>query len=69
MNRATPQLLEAVRLQQVETTIAPSLERRRLRAYVVMLLVDAALFNISFALAALIWENSWAHPRAMIART
>ncbi|MCZ8368779.1 MAG: sugar transferase [Porphyrobacter sp.] len=67
MNRATPQLLEAVRLQSVDSTIAPSLERRRLRAYIVMLLVDAALFNLSFALAALIWENTWAHPRAMIA--
>lgn len=67
MNRATPKLLEAVRHQSVEGRLVPSLERRRLRAYLFMVLIDATLFNISFALAALIWEGQWAETRAMIA--
>ena len=67
MNRATPKLLEAVRHQSVEGRIVPSLERRRLRAYLFMVLIDAALFNISFALAGLVWEGQWAEERAMIA--
>lgn len=67
MNRATPKLLEAVRHQSVEGRIVPSLERRRLRAYLFMVLIDAALFNISFALAGLVWEGQWAEARAMIA--
>ncbi|WP_234036176.1 sugar transferase [Porphyrobacter sp. YT40] len=45
----------------------PSLERRRLRAYVMMLLADGVLFNLSFALAALLWDGRWWEPRAMLA--
>jgi exopolysaccharide biosynthesis polyprenyl glycosylphosphotransferase len=67
MNRVTPRLLDAVRHESVENQIAPSLERRRLRTYVLILLVDGALFNLSFALAALIWEGRWWEPRAMLA--
>ena len=66
MNRATPKLLDAIRHQSVERRVAPSLERRRLRAYVTMLLVDGAVFHFCFALAALIWEGVWAQNRAMI---
>ena len=67
MNRVTPKLLESVRHQAVENRIVPSLERRRLRAYVLMLLTDGVLFNLSFALAALLWEGRWWEPRAMLA--
>ena len=67
MNRVTPKLLESVRHEAVESKIAPSLERRRLRAYVLMLLMDGALFNFSFALAALLWEGRWWEPRTMLA--
>lgn len=67
MNRMTPNLQIAVRHQAVENRIAPSLERRRLRAYVVMLLADGALFQLSFALAGLLWEGRWWEPRAMLA--
>jgi lipopolysaccharide/colanic/teichoic acid biosynthesis glycosyltransferase len=56
-----------VRHQSVEGRIVPSLERRRLRAYIFMLLIDASLFNVSFALAGMIWEGQWAEGRAMIA--
>lgn len=67
MNRVTPKLLDSVRHQSVEGKIAPSLERRRLRAYVILLLADAALFNLAFATAALIWDGRWWEPRAMLA--
>lgn len=67
MNPVTPKLLESVRHEAVESKIAPSLERRRLRAYVLMLLLDGALFNLSFALAALVWEGWWWEPRSMLA--
>ena len=67
MNRVTPKLLEAVRHEAVDSKVPPSLERKRLRAYVIMLLGDGVLFNFSFALAALIWEGWWWEPRAMLA--
>jgi len=67
MNRATPKLLEAVRHQAVDSKVAPSLERRRLHAYALLLLADGALFNLSFALAALLWEGRWWEPRSMLA--
>lgn len=67
MNRMTPKLLDSVRHQAVENRIAPSLERRRLRAYVLMLLTDGAVLNLSFALAALLWEGRWWEPRTMLA--
>lgn len=67
MNRMTPKLLESVRHQAVENRIAPSLERRRLRAYAMMLLADGALFNACFALSALLWVGRWWEPRTMLA--
>ena len=67
MNRLTSQLIDAVKHQSVDSQMVRSLERRRLRAYIMLLLVDAALFNVSFALAAMIWEGNWAQPRAMVA--
>ena len=67
MNRVTPKLLESVRQQSVDSKVVPSLERRRLRAYATMLLADGAMFNICFALAALLWEGYWWEPRAMLA--
>jgi lipopolysaccharide/colanic/teichoic acid biosynthesis glycosyltransferase len=59
--------LKAFKHPSMEGRLAPSLERRRLRAYVAMLLVDWAVFLFSFALAALVWEGHWAEPRAMLA--
>lgn len=67
MNRVTPKLLESVRHQSVDGKAAPSLERRRLRAYAMMLVADGAIFNLSFALAALFWEGRWWEPRTMLA--
>lgn len=67
MNRATPRLLESVRHENVDAKLVPSLERRRLRTYAMILVADGVLFNLAFALASLIWEGYWAEPRAMLA--
>ena len=67
MNRVTPRLLESVRHESVERKLVPSLERRRLRTYALILLADGILFNFGFALGGLVWEGRWADPRAMLA--
>jgi len=67
MNRVTPRLLESVRHEHVDKKLVPSLERRRLRTYALILLADGLLFNLGFALGSLVWEGRWAEPRAMLA--
>ena len=67
MNRVTPKLLDSARHQDVDAKLVPSLERRRLRAYIMLMLADGVLINLSFALAALLWEGRWLEPRSMLA--
>ncbi len=67
MNRGTSDLIDAIRHESVEGRLAPSLERRRLRAYILLLLTDGALFTLSFALAGLLWLGHWGETRAMLA--
>lgn len=67
MNKLTGPLLDTVQANRIEHPIAPSLERRRLRAYVMMMLVDAILLHLSFALAGLIYEGTWWKPSVMLA--
>ncbi|NCP14406.1 MAG: sugar transferase [Sphingomonadales bacterium] len=67
MNRVTPKLLESARHEDVDAKLVPSLERRRLRAYILLMLADGVLLNLSFALAALLWEGRWLEPRSMLA--
>jgi hypothetical protein len=67
MNRVTLRLLESVRHENVEKKLVPSLERRRLRTYALILLADGILFNLAFALGSLVWEGRWAEPRSMLA--
>lgn len=66
MNRATLDTLAAFRRETVEGRLTPSLERRRLRTYALMMLTDGALLILSFALAALLWDGMWGEHRAMI---
>lgn len=44
----------------------PSLERRRLKVFAVMLLADVAILQVAFATAGLIYEGEWWQDRAMI---
>lgn len=66
MNKISGTLREASRPDQVEHKIAPSLERRRLRAYILLLLLDASLLHGAFALASLLYEGHWWHERNML---
>lgn len=67
MNKQPGPLFAAVQPDLVEHKIAPSLERRRLRAYAILLLCDALLLHASFACAALLYEGIWWEPRTMLA--
>jgi len=67
MNKQTGQLVESAQANSAEAKIAPSLERRRLRAYAMLLLVDAIALHLAFALAGLLYEGLWWYPRNMLA--
>ena len=67
MNRFTPKLVDAVRHENVDSKIAPSLERRRLRAYILLLVADGVLLNLAFAFGGWLWEGRWWEARTMLA--
>lgn len=67
MNEQTSVLLDASQAEKLARPIAPSLEKRRLRAFVVMMVVDALLLHLAFALASLIYLGAWWGPSNMIA--
>jgi exopolysaccharide biosynthesis polyprenyl glycosylphosphotransferase len=67
MNEQTSVLLDAAQSEKLARPIAPSLERRRLRTFVVMMIVDAVLLHLAFALAGLLYEGTWWGPRNMLA--
>ena len=66
MNKLTVSLQESEQPEVIECSIAPSLERRRLRAYILMLLIDAALLQAGFLLAAWLYEGRWNDPASML---
>ncbi|MFN3990964.1 MAG: sugar transferase [Erythrobacter sp.] len=66
MNKLADNLLQSARTEAPELRIAPSLERRRLRSYILLLLGDAVLFHAGFALASLLYEGRWNDPEAML---
>lgn len=69
MNRLTATGLDTRVADKIndQLTPAPSLERRRLRAYTIMLLGDAVLFHFGFGCAALVWMGRWDDPAALLA--
>lgn len=67
MNLAPAKLPDYLRLDADEGRFAPSLERRRLRTYILMLVLDGILLNFGFSLAGFVWEGRWWEPRSMIA--
>jgi len=67
MNKPTGIGLETAKPDLIGHTIAPSRERRRLRAYIALLLIDALVFHFAFGLASLIYEGNAFGPRAMVA--
>ncbi len=67
MNKVTGVPLKAARPEQIDHPIAPSLERRRLRTYALLLLLDAALLHIAFVSAGAIYEGVWLYQRNLVA--
>jgi len=67
MNKLTGITLDAAQPDRVERKIAPSLERRRLRAYALLLAIDALVMHFAFGLASQIYEGVAFAPRAMLA--
>lgn len=67
MNEQTGLLLDAAQSEKLARPIAPSLEKRRLRAFVVMMVIDAALLHLAFATASLVYHGDWASPNNMLA--
>ncbi|MHA7820778.1 MAG: sugar transferase [Erythrobacter sp.] len=67
MNKLTGPLLDATQANRIAQPIAPSLERRRLRAYAMMMLADAILLHLAFSLAGLLYEGTWWRPNVMLA--
>lgn len=66
MNKLASNLLQTAERKQADLKIAPSLERRRLRSYILLLIADAALLQASFALAAYLYEGRWNDPSSML---
>ena len=67
MNKLTGPLLDAAQANRIDHPVAPSLERRRLRAYVMMMLADAIVLHLAFAGAGLVYEGVWWYARNMLA--
>ncbi|MEO0907748.1 MAG: sugar transferase [Pseudomonadota bacterium] len=67
MNKLTGPLLDAAQTTAEARPIALSLERRRLRTYVIMMLMDAVVLHLAFALAGVLYEGNWGLPRNMLA--
>jgi exopolysaccharide biosynthesis polyprenyl glycosylphosphotransferase len=67
MNRATLQSLGAEKRETVDGRLTASLEKRRLRAYILLMLTDGAMIVFCFALASLLWQDEWAERRGMLA--
>jgi len=67
MNKLTGTLLGAAGPDKVEGKLVASLERRRLRAYIMLLLIDGALVHGAFMLASRLYLGSWWAPEIMLA--
>ncbi|MEL7189024.1 MAG: sugar transferase [Pseudomonadota bacterium] len=67
MNEQSGQLLEAPSFADQGYAPTPSLERRRLRAYAAMVMLDVVLIHVSFGTAALFYEGHWWDLRTMVA--
>ncbi len=67
MNKLSGQFFAAEELRDAQFRTPKSLEKRRLRAYIAMLLLDALLLHAGFLIAAFAYEGVWWEPRALLA--
>ena len=66
MNKPFSQILPEVARSHPEVMPSPSLERRRLRAYIALLVIDLCLILAGYALAGLAYTGTWWEQRAMM---
>lgn len=66
MNKPFSQLLPEVARSRADISAVPSLERRRLRAYIGLLLVDFTVIMLGFAFAGFAYTGRWLEARAMM---
>lgn len=67
MNTLPGVQLEGAKPDMVERKMAAPLERRRLRAYILMLVLDAGLIHGAFMLASRLYHGRWWEPEIMLA--
>ncbi|MEE4201526.1 sugar transferase [Erythrobacter sp.] len=67
MNDQTGLLLRDIRSEPAAAPIAPSLERRRLRALAALIIADAVLLHLAFATASFLYEGVFGTARNMFA--
>lgn len=67
MNKPSGPLIDRSLPGLAEAKIAPSLERRRLRTYILMLIADGLMLHAAFIFAAYIYEGVWWQNRTMLA--
>ncbi len=66
MNKPTGELSRRTEANPPQFAAPPSLEKRRLRTYVALMLGDLALLHTGFILAGLIYEGVWMEWRALL---
>lgn len=66
MNKPFTHLLPEAAKSHAEVSPAPSLERRRLRAYIALLLIDLGLILTGYAFAGYAYTGRWWEARAMM---
>lgn len=67
MNKISGVLFEPAAPTHIEQKVTPSLERRRLRAYAALMVIDTIILHLAFALAGLLYEGIWGYSRNMLA--
>ena len=67
MNKLSGILLEAAQPDKVERKVVASLERRRLQAYILLLIIDAAILHGAFMLSSRLYIGLWWHGDTMLA--
>ncbi|MEM7689812.1 MAG: sugar transferase [Pseudomonadota bacterium] len=67
MNTISGDLTEGAKPDQVERKLAAPLERRRLRAYIALLVLDGVLIHAAFMLASRLYHGRWWEPEILLA--
>ncbi|MBD2843047.1 exopolysaccharide biosynthesis polyprenyl glycosylphosphotransferase [Erythrobacter rubeus] len=67
MNKITGPLLKTEKIDEIETKVVPSLEKRRVHSYIAMMALDAAIVHLAFVTAAFVYDGFWWQNQSLIA--